>query len=123
LPELNSIILRLETLFREKFHVAVPTTETDLLETGRLDSMQLVELLLELETNFGFRIPIEEIDFDDLRTLSRIASVVAARASDEPGRMAWQPIAEARTGEERDDNDRDALARDPLRDIAAGAPG
>jgi D-alanine--poly(phosphoribitol) ligase subunit 2 len=123
LPELNAIVLRLEALFRDKFHVDVPTTETDLLETGRLDSMQLVELLLELETNFGFRIPIEEIDFDDLRTLSRIARVVLAHAGDEAGRTAWQPVPEARSGADREDSELEARARDPLRDIAAGAAG
>ena len=45
-----------------------------------LDSMQLVELMLELEQRFGLRIPLDSIDVDDLRTLSRIARVVASHA-------------------------------------------
>ena len=78
LTDANSIIERLGALFVESFHVEVPSSDTDLLETGILDSFQFVELLLELEQRFGFKIKIESIDLDDLRTLSRIARLVAA---------------------------------------------
>ena len=77
MTDANAIIERLGALFVESFHVEVPSSDTDLLETGILDSFQLVELLFELERRFGFRIKIEDIDLDDLRTLSRIARLVA----------------------------------------------
>ena len=78
MTDANAIIERLGALFVESFHVEVPSPDTDLLETGILDSFQFVELLFELEQRFGFRIKIENIDLDDLRTLSRIARLVAA---------------------------------------------
>jgi D-alanine--poly(phosphoribitol) ligase subunit 2 len=78
LNDANAIIERLGALFVESFHVEVPSPDTDLLETGILDSFQFVELLFELEQRFGFRIKIENIDLDDLRTLARIARLVAA---------------------------------------------
>jgi len=78
LTDANAIIERLGTLFVESFHIEVPSPDTDLLETGILDSFQFVELLFELEQRFGFRIKIENIDLDDLRTLARIARLVAA---------------------------------------------
>jgi D-alanine--poly(phosphoribitol) ligase subunit 2 len=78
LNDANAIIERLGALFVESFHVEVPSPDTDLLETGILDSFQFVELLFELEQRFGFRIKIESIDLDDLRTLARIARLVAA---------------------------------------------
>ncbi len=78
MTDTNAIIERLEALFVENFHVEVPSSDTDLLESGILDSFQFVELLFELEQRFGFRIKIETIDLDDLRTLSRIARLVAA---------------------------------------------
>jgi len=78
LTDVNAIIERLGALFVESFHVDVPSSDTDLLETGILDSFQFVELLFALEQRFGFRIKIENIDLDDLRTLSRIARLVAA---------------------------------------------
>jgi D-alanine--poly(phosphoribitol) ligase subunit 2 len=81
LTDANAIIERLGALFVESFHVEVPSPDTDLLETGILDSFQFVELLFELEQRFGFRIKIESIDLDDLRTLARIARLVAANGA------------------------------------------
>ena len=81
MTDANAIIERLGALFVESFHVEVPSSDTDLLETGILDSFQFVELLVQLEQRFGFRIKIEDIDLDDLRTLSRIARLVAANGA------------------------------------------
>jgi len=75
----NAIIGRLGALFVESLHIEAPSADTDLFETGILDSLQLVELLLQLEQRFGFQIKIDDIDLDDLRTLARIARLVAAR--------------------------------------------
>ena len=80
MTDANAIIERLGALFVESFHVEVPSPDTDLLETGILDSFQFVELLFALEQRFGFRIKIESIDLDDLRTLSRIARLLAANS-------------------------------------------
>ena len=74
----NAIIERLGSVFVESFHMEVPAADTDLLESGILDSFQMVQLLFELEQRFGLRIKLEDIDLDDLRTLSRIARVVSA---------------------------------------------
>jgi len=74
----QTVIERLGILFAESFHIEVPSADTDLLESGILDSFQFVELLLQLEQHFEFRIKIEDIDLDDLRTLARIARLVAA---------------------------------------------
>jgi D-alanine--poly(phosphoribitol) ligase subunit 2 len=76
--DVNVIIERLGALFVESFHIEVPSSDTDLLETGILDSFQFVELLFQLEQDFGLRIKIDDIDLDDLRTLARIARLVAA---------------------------------------------
>jgi D-alanine--poly(phosphoribitol) ligase subunit 2 len=77
----NAIIGRLGALFVESLHIEAPSVDTDLFETGILDSLQLVELLLQLEQRFGFRIKIDDIDLEDLRTLARIARLVAARTA------------------------------------------
>ena len=77
----DPILERLRVLFLESLHIEVPSADTDLFETGILDSLQLVELLLQLEQRFGFRIKIDDIDLEDLRTLARIARLVAARTA------------------------------------------
>ena len=78
MTDANIIVERLGTLFAESFHIEVPAPDTDLLESGILDSLQFVELLFRLEERFGLRIKIDEIDLADLRTLARIARVIAA---------------------------------------------
>jgi methoxymalonate biosynthesis acyl carrier protein len=74
----NAIIERLGAVFTESFHIEVPSPDTDLLESGILDSFQFVELLLQLEQRFNLRIKIDDIDLEDLRTLARIARLVSA---------------------------------------------
>ncbi len=74
----DAIVERLRALFVESLHIEVPSADTDLFETGMLDSLQLVELLLQLEQQFGFRIKIDDIELDDLRSLARIAGLLAA---------------------------------------------
>jgi D-alanine--poly(phosphoribitol) ligase subunit 2 len=74
----NAIIECLGAVFTESFHIEVPSPDTDLLETGILDSFQFVELLFQLEQHFGLRVSIDDIDLEDLRTLERIARLVAA---------------------------------------------
>jgi len=80
LTDANAIIGRLGSVFAESFAIEVPAADTDLLESGILDSFQMVQLLFELEQRFGVRIKLDDIDLDDLRTLSRIARVVAANS-------------------------------------------
>ena len=76
----NVIADRLGALFAETFHVEVPSPDTDLLESGLLDSFQFVELLAELERQFGLRLRIDDIELDDLRTLARIARLISVAA-------------------------------------------
>jgi len=78
----EALIQQLRELFVEVLHIEAPSAETDLFESGTLDSLQLVELLLELERRFGVRLAIESIDLDRLRTLARIARLLAPDAAD-----------------------------------------
>lgn len=85
MEDANAIIERLGAVFAESFHIEAPSPDTDLLETGILDSFQFVELLVQLEQRFGVHIKLDDVDLDDLRTLARIARLVADRdgAADE----------------------------------------
>lgn len=78
MTDANPIIERLDALFVKSFHIEVPSPDADLLDLGILNSLQFVELLFQLEQHFGLRIKIEDLDLDDLRTLARIARLVAA---------------------------------------------
>ncbi len=77
----NKTIERLGALFTDCFHIDIPSADTDLLGSGILDSLQFVELLLQLEQNFDLHIKIDDINLEDLRTLERIARLVDANGS------------------------------------------
>lgn len=94
MTDAHSIVERLDALFVECFHIEVPSPDTDLLETGVLDSLQFVELLLQLERRFGFQVKVEDINIDDLRTLERIARLVAANGG-APALSAARPAVSA----------------------------
>ncbi|MBI3525703.1 MAG: acyl carrier protein [Betaproteobacteria bacterium] len=95
----DAIIKQLQSLFVESLHIEVPSAETDLIETGLLDSLQMVELLLQLEQRFCFKIKIDEVDLDNLRTLSRIAELLDAH-----GAATGKPKSSARAASPADRN-------------------
>ena len=70
------IVERLRALILEHLHMDVPSADTDLLDSGVLDSLQLVDLLLLIEQHFGRRIEVEAIDLENLRSLTRLAQLL-----------------------------------------------
>lgn len=76
---LTPVCDRLTKIFQEKHGKTVPGTDVDLLETGLLDSLSLIDLLFEIEEIFSVRIPLESLDIEDIRTISSLASVVLDR--------------------------------------------
>jgi acyl carrier protein len=68
---------QLAQLFREKLHLDVPSVDTDLVETGLLDSLQFVQLVLLLEEDFGMHVSLEDLDIDHFRSVGSIAAFVA----------------------------------------------
>ena len=67
----------LRAFFSERLHVTVPAADTDLIATGVLDSLALVELLLQIETHYGIRVSLEQLDFEDFRSVAGIARFIA----------------------------------------------
>ena len=83
-PGPRELEARIARLFVEQLQVELPSPpELDLFESGLLDSWRLVVLLGALEAEFGVRVAMEEIEFDDFRSVAQIASFVAAHV---PGR-------------------------------------
>ncbi len=75
-----SLLAKLNALFLDKLNVKVPGPDTDLIESRLLDSLQIVELLVQIEQQFGLRLELDRVDFDDLRSLTRIARLIDASA-------------------------------------------
>jgi len=67
-------------LLSERVHVEAPSADTDLMETGLLDSLTLVELMSSLEEEFGIHISFDEVEIDNFRSARRIAEFVNRRS-------------------------------------------
>ena len=72
----QAFIDRVQRLFVEALNVQVPSTDTDLIDGGLLDSLALVELLFAMEREFNVTIPLEVLDIDRFRTVNSIADFV-----------------------------------------------
>ncbi|HEX5055615.1 MAG TPA: acyl carrier protein [Gammaproteobacteria bacterium] len=78
-------------IFERKLNLRVPSPVTDLFESGGLDSLSFVELLLQLELEYGLRVPLQELVLADFRTVARIAGFVARQLAADKARQETQP--------------------------------
>jgi acyl carrier protein len=76
----QSLHTQLAALFADDLHIDVPSPDTDLFATARLDSLGVVELILELERRFGITIETDDLELDHFRSLNALADFVAARS-------------------------------------------
>ena len=78
---------RIAALFANGLNLEVPSVDTDLFETGVIDSLAFVELLLALERELGVTTSVDDLELDNFRSIARIADFVSARL------LAGQPAA------------------------------
>jgi acyl carrier protein len=57
-------------------NLSVPSAEADLVASGQLDSLALVDLLMHLESSFGISVALEGVDIEDFRSVKRISGLV-----------------------------------------------
>jgi len=75
--EQNQLQQQIIEIFSERFETQLASDEVDLLETGLVDSVKIVELVLEIEQRFGISLPFEELEIDDFRTVLRLAERIS----------------------------------------------
>jgi len=75
----DSLQAELTTLFTKRLGVEVPSPDTNLLATGRLDSVGFVELLVQIEKRFGLRVELDDVEVEHFRSLAAIAAFIADR--------------------------------------------
>lgn len=56
---------------------AIFTDDTPLISGGLLDSMLIVDMILDLETAFGISIPTSEVQPDDFDSVRKIGDTIA----------------------------------------------
>ena len=80
IPE-NDVVDEIRALLSEKLLVEVESPDTDLLESGIMDSLTLVQLLVHLEERFGLKVAMHELEIEELRSLQSIAHLVASHVA------------------------------------------
>jgi acyl carrier protein len=71
---------QLRGFFSEKLSVEIPSVDADLIQTGILDSLALVELLAYVEKEFGTEISLDDIEIEDFHSIAKIAEYVDAHS-------------------------------------------
>jgi acyl carrier protein len=69
---------RVERLFLEELNIDVPSEHEDLIESGVIDSLALVELLFAIEREFGVSFPLDELEPENFRSVGRISALIAS---------------------------------------------
>src|SRR5690349_14207016 len=70
---------RVMHLFEHTLGLPVHDPDTDLLASGAVDSLVFVNMLLQLETEFGVKVSLEDIDLEHFRSPACIARYIALR--------------------------------------------
>jgi len=70
------LFIAIRELIAQKLYLEYISEDTDLLKDGALDSVTLVQLILNLEQRFGVRIELSELEIDDLRSVRSIANLL-----------------------------------------------
>ena len=63
-------------LIRDKLGVDAGSPDEDLIASGVLDSLTLVQLLLEIEEHLGITIPLGDVEIDEVRSIASLARLV-----------------------------------------------
>ncbi len=66
-------VSRITELIRDRLSIEVPVSDTDLNESGLLDSLTLVTLIAALEEAFACELPLDDFDLECFHSVERIA--------------------------------------------------
>ena len=81
MSDVNKLRERIAGVFASALHLEVPSFDTDLFDTGVLDSLAFVELLLQLEREFGVTTSVDDLEAENFRSITTIADFVHARTN------------------------------------------
>lgn len=74
--ENETLAERILRLVRDDLSIDVDSPATDLIETGLLDSLALVELIAAIEQEFQVDLALDALEIDTFRTVESIAGFV-----------------------------------------------
>ncbi len=72
----KGLVEDIRSVLRDDLNVLVDSPNVDLIESGLVDSVGLVELILQLEERFEVSLPMDALEIDDFRSLQSIADMI-----------------------------------------------
>ena len=82
---------RIAQLFSDTLGFDVPSVDTDLFDTGAMDSLTFVELIVLLERDFGVKTSVDDMETENFRSIARIARFVMTHAPLPPSAADREP--------------------------------
>jgi len=67
---------RIRATLLNRLHLRSPEPDVDLFQTGVLDSLSFVDMLVALEAEFSIHIPLDQVDLNDFRSIAAIAAYI-----------------------------------------------
>jgi acyl carrier protein len=77
MPTTPALEDRIRGVFVEALSVQPPSDEADLIESGVIDSLALVELLFALEQEFSVSMPLDTLEVESFRSIRTIGEFIA----------------------------------------------
>jgi len=81
MADCTTLSIQVARFFEEKMNLEVSSMVTDLVDTGLLDSLALMNVLLHLEQEFGVEISIDDLEIDNFRSIATIAEFIKRKAT------------------------------------------
>jgi D-alanine--poly(phosphoribitol) ligase subunit 2 len=72
-----TMVDRVRILIRDVLSFEVPTDNTDLIDSGVIDSLALVTMIAEIEEEFQVELPLDDFDVEQFRSVQRIAEFLS----------------------------------------------
>ncbi len=84
---------RIARIVSETLGVELPSPHTDIVDSGLIDSLSLVTLLVAIEQDLLIVIPLDAVAIDDIRSVERLAALIDRLAVDD------SPLPKAQAGQ------------------------
>lgn len=85
----QKVVGKLQRIFREELFLEPESPDSDLVQSGLLDSLTVVRLLVILEEQFGLTVAMDDLDLGDFRSIGSISQWVARQRPSSPD---WAPL-------------------------------
>jgi acyl carrier protein len=73
----STTVDRLQLLISDALSIETPAPDTDLIDSGLVDSLALVTMIAGIEQEFGVELPLDDFEVDRFRSVCRIAEFLA----------------------------------------------